>query len=262
MTGDLQPREAMAKSLAAARKALELDDSLAEAHSAMGAWYVFYGWDLARADAECRRGIELDPNYSLIHYLYGNVLLDMNRPAEALAEVKRSVELDPYARSWSLGEFYLDSRQYDAAIAELTMQSKSHRYEDEVNLYLSQAYWLKGMYKESEQAWENFQRLVHDEAGAAGSHKAWKRGGAKAFAQWNADYIKAQAHQHNVLAWNIAWVVSRTGEKGETLKYLEAAYRDHSPNMAGLQTEAVFDFLHADARFQALIRKIGLPPEP
>jgi Tfp pilus assembly protein PilF len=75
MTGDLQPREAMAKSLAAARKALELDDSLAEAHSAMGAWYVFYGWDLARADAECRRGIELDPNYSLIHYLYGNVLL-------------------------------------------------------------------------------------------------------------------------------------------------------------------------------------------
>jgi TolB-like protein/DNA-binding winged helix-turn-helix (wHTH) protein len=69
MTGDLLPQEANAKAEAAARKALELDDSLAEAHNAMCAWYLFYAWDLSRADAECRRGLELDPNSSMIHYL-------------------------------------------------------------------------------------------------------------------------------------------------------------------------------------------------
>lgn len=67
MTGDLLPQEANAKAEAAARKALELDDSLAEAHNAMCAWYLFYAWDLSRADAECRRGLELDPNSSMIH---------------------------------------------------------------------------------------------------------------------------------------------------------------------------------------------------
>ena len=262
MTGDLRPREAMAEAKAAADKAMELDDSLAEAHNSMCAWYAFYGWDLARAEAECRRAIDFDASYSMGHYLYGGVLQLANRPAEALAEVKRSVELDPFARSWGLGEFYLDSRQYDAAITELTIQSKSHRYEDEVNVYLSEAYWLKGMYKESEQAWESVLRLSHDEAGAAGSRQAWERGGAKAFAKWNADKIRAQARQHYVPAWDIAWVVARTSDKDETLKYLEAAYRDHSPNLIDLQTEPIFDFLHPDPRFQALVKEVGLPPAP
>ena len=142
------------------------------------------------------------------------------------------------------------------------MQSRSHRYEDEVNMYLSQAYWMKGMYKESEQAWDNFLRLVHDEASATGSRQAWERGGAKALARWNADNIKARARRHYVPAWNIAWVVARTGDKDEVLKYLATAYRDHSPNMVGLQTEPIFDFLHSDLRYQALVKKIGLPPAP
>lgn len=258
MTGDLQPREAMAKAEAAARKSLELDDSLAEAHNSMCAWYLFYGWDLARADAECRRGLELHPNSSMVHYLHGGVLLIMNHPAEGLAEVKRSVELDPFARSWGLGEFYLDSREYDAGITELTMQSKSHRYEDEVAFFLSEAYWLKGMYKESEQAWEKSLQVAHDDAGAAGARKAWQQGGAIAFAQWNADNVKAQARQHYVPHWWIAWVLARTGDKDETLKHLEAAYRDHAPNMIGLQSEPIFDFLHSDPRYQSLVKKIGL----
>jgi TolB-like protein/DNA-binding winged helix-turn-helix (wHTH) protein len=258
MTGDLQPREAMAKSEAAARKALELGDSLAEAHHSMCAWYLFYGWDLTRADAECHRSLELDPNSSMVHYLHGNLLLIMNRPAEGLAEVKRSVELDPFARSWGLGEFYLDSRQYDAAITELTMQSKSHRYEDEVAFFLSEAYWLKGMYKESEQAWEESLQVAHDNAGVDGARKAWQQGGAKAFAQWDAHNIKAQARQHYVPNWSIAWSLARTGDKDETLKHLEAAYRDHAPNMTGLQNEPIFDFLHGDPRYQSLVKKIGL----
>jgi TolB-like protein/DNA-binding winged helix-turn-helix (wHTH) protein len=259
-TGDLQPGEAMAKMEAAARKAVELDDSLPEAHISMCGWYLFYGWDFARADAECRRALELDPNFSMGHYIYGNVLLTTNHPAEALAEVKRSVELEPFARSWGLGEFYIDTRQYDAAIAELTMQSKSGRYEDEVAFYLSRAYWLKGMYKESQRELERGFEIDHDSKDLAAAHQAWVQGGERAVEQWGANNIRALARKQYIPAWGIANTIAFTGDKDETLKYLEAAYRDHSPNMVGLQSEPVLDFLHSDPRYQALVKKVGLPP--
>lgn len=262
MTGDLRPSEAMTKAKAAADKALELDDSLAEAHNSMCAWYLFYAWDFPRADAECRRGIELDPNSSMLHYLHSGVLLSTNHPAEALAEVKRSVELEPFARSWGLGEFYIDTRQYDAAIAELTMQSKSGRYEDEVTFYLSQAYWLKGMYKESQHELERAFEIDHDSKNLAAAHQAWVQGGERAVEQWGANSIRSSARKQYVPAWNIAETIAHTGDKNETLKYLEAAYRDHSPNMVGLQNEPVFDFLHSEPRYRALVKEVGLPPMP
>ena len=260
MTGDLQPRDAMAKSETAARKALELDHSLPEVHTSMCVWYTYYGWNLARAEAECRRGLELNPNYPELHHIYASVLLSQNRPVEALVEEKRYRELDPFGRSWDLGEFYLDMRQYDAAIAELTLQSNSHRYEDEVFFYLSQAYWLKGMYKESEQTLEKYLQAANQTAAAAAAHKAWEQGGEKLLAQWKVNSVKAQARQHYVPNWEIASTLAATGDKGETIKYLEAAYRDHSPNMIDLQGEPVFDFLHSDPRYQSLVKKIGLPP--
>jgi tetratricopeptide (TPR) repeat protein len=262
MTGDLQPREAMAKTKTAADKALELDDSLAEAHVSMCAWYLFYGWDFARADAECRRSLELDPNLSMGHYLYGNVLLTLKRPAEAQAEVKRSVELDPFARSWGLGEFYVATRQYDAAIEELTRQSKSKRYEDEVRYYLSQAYWLKGMYKESQRELERILEIYHDSKRLAAARQAWMRGGEKAVEQWGANDIRALARKQYVLAFSIARSIACTGDKDETLKYLEAAYRDHSTEIVGLQNDPIFDFLHSDPRYQALIKEVGLSSVP
>ena len=260
MTGDLQPRDAMAKFEGPARKALELDDSLPEVHTTMCAWYAFYGWDLARADAECRRGLELNPNYPELHHMYAGVLLSRNRPVEALAEEKRYRELDPFGRSWDLGEFYIDTRQYDAAIAELTLQSHSHRYEDEVFFYLSEAYWLKGMYQKSEQTLEQSLQAAHQTADAAAAHRAWEQGGERLLAQWKVNNVKAEARRHYVPNLEIARTVAGTGDKGETLKYLEAAYRDHSPNMIDLQVEPIFDFLHSDPRYQSLVKKIGLPP--
>jgi len=260
MTGDLQPRDAMAKSEAAARKALELDHSLPEVHTSMCVWYTYYGWDLARAEAECRRGLELNPNYPELHHIYASLLLSQNRSVEALVEEKRYRELDPLGRSWDLGEFYLDMRQYDAAIAELTLQSNSHRYEDRVFFYLSQAYWLKGMYKESEQTLEKFLQAEHRTDDAAAAHKAWEQGGEKLLAQWKVNNLKAQARHHYIPNYEIACTIAGTGEKGETLEYLEAAYRDHSPNLIDLQGEPMFDFLHSDPRYQSLVKKIGLPP--
>ena len=260
MTGDEQPREAMAKSEAAARKAVELDDSLAEAHVSMAAWYWAYGWDLPHADAESRRASVLNPNYAEAHYVRHYVLLAMNRYEEALVEEKRAVELDPFARPWGLGAFYISLRRFDAAISELRMQSQAHPNDDSVHMNLSQAYWLKGMWKESQQELEKGLELEGKLDTATAAHKAWEQGGERAVEQWGANNVKARARKEYIPSWDIGFLVAFTGNKDETLKYLEAAYREHSPSLTDLQNEPVFDFLHSDPRYQALVRKIGLPP--
>jgi hypothetical protein len=116
------------------------------------------------------------------------------------------------------------------------------------------------MYKESQQALEKGLQLENRPKEAAAAHQAWEHGGEKAVERWGADNIKAQARQHHVSNWSIASTVSVTGDKDETLKYLEAAYREHEPNLIGLQQEPIFDFLHSDPRYQALVKRIGLAP--
>ena len=260
MTGDEPPREAMAKSETAARKAVELDDSLPEAHVSMGAWYLFYGWDLPHADAESRRAIELNPNYSEAHYLRQNILLAMNRYEDALVEEKRAFELDPFVRPWGLGAFYISLRRFDAAISELRMRSQARPGDDTVHMSLSKAYWLKGMWKESQQELEKGLQLESRLDAAAAVHKAWEQGGEKAVEQWGANNVKVHAGKEHTPSWDIAFLVAFTGNKDETLKYLEAAYREHSPSLTGLENEPVFDFLHSEPRYQALVKKVGLPP--
>jgi TolB-like protein len=261
MLEDMPPLEATHKSEAAARKALELDDSLPEAHNSLAAWYLFYGWDPANADVECRRALELNPNYAEGHYVRHYALLALSL-AEAEIEENKSVELDPFARPWGLGAFYIDSRQFDLAINELRMQSRARPSDGGTAMFLSNAYWLTGRYEESQQELEEGLHLQRNPKDAAAAHKAWKRGGEKAVEQWRASKIKAQARQHHVRNWDIASILAFTGDKDETLKYLEAAYLNHSPNLIGLQNEPGFDFLHSDRRYQALAKKIRLRPAP
>jgi TolB-like protein/DNA-binding winged helix-turn-helix (wHTH) protein len=260
--GDRPPLQVMPKALEAAREAVELDDSLPEAHNSMAAWYLFYGWDVSRADAESKRAIELNPNYAEAHQVRAFTLLAMNREAEGLAEEKRAVELDPFARPFVLGMFYTDMRQYDAAIGELRLQHVARPNDDGVVMYLSKAYWMKGMYKESQEELEEGLQLEGKPEAAAAAHQAWIRGGEKAVEQWGAENIKARARQGYVYGFSMASTIAFTGDKEQTLKYLEQAYREHAPDMINVQNEPLFDFLHSDPRYHALVKKIGLQFAP
>jgi tetratricopeptide (TPR) repeat protein len=257
---DRSPLQVMPKALEAARKALELDDSLPEAHNSMAAWYLFYGWDLPHADAESRRAIQLNPNYAEAHQVRTWALLAMNREAEALAEEKRAVDLDPFTRPWVLGIVYVAIRQYDAAISELRLQHVARPNDDGVVMNLSKAYWLKGMYKESQEELEEGLQMENNQEALAAAHKAWVQGGEKAVEQWGAENIKARARRGYVYAFNMASIIAFTGDKEQTLKYLEEAYREHDPDMINVQNEPLFDFLHNDPRYRALVGKIGLEP--
>jgi TolB-like protein/DNA-binding winged helix-turn-helix (wHTH) protein len=254
------PRQMMAKAEFAARKAVELDDSLPEAHNSMAAWYLFYGWDLPHADAESRRALALNPSYAEGHYLRHFVLLAMNRPVEALQEEKWAVELDPYVRAWGLGYCYIQLRHFDAAINELQVQSHARPNDDLVHFYLWEAYWFKGMWKESQQELEKGLELSHQSEAAAAAHRAFEQGGEKAAEQWVVNDIKARARKDYVSFLDQALRIAFTGDKDETLKYLEAAYREHSALLVDLQTEPIFDFLHSDPRYREMVKKVGLPP--
>jgi TolB-like protein/DNA-binding winged helix-turn-helix (wHTH) protein len=260
--GGRLPRQVSSKMFDAARKALELDDSLPEAHNSMAAWYLFYGWDLPRADAEIRRAIALNPNFAEGHYLRDKILKTMNRLDEAEAETKRAAELDPFARPFGLGGFYTETRQYDAAINELRTQQAARPTDDVVAWYLSEAYWLKGMYKESQQEMEEALQLDHNQGALTAAHKVWVQGGEKAVEQWGAEHLKARARNSYVSEFDLAKAIAFTGDKDQTLKHLEAAYRDRDPEMIEVQYEPVFDILHSDSRYQALVKKIGLQLVP
>ena len=260
ITDERPVREVAAEFEAAARKAVALDDSSSEAHCSFAAWYFFLAWDLPHADAESRRATELDPNYSEAHHLRSYVLAAMNQPEQSLQEAKRAIELEPLRTPWGLGHAYLQTRQIDAAINDLRMRDQTYPDDVNTNFYLSQAYWLKGMGKESADALEKALLLMGDPEKAEEIHRAFQRGGRKGVAQWRVESNKIRARKEYLASYDLARQYAYLGDKNATLKLLDLAYHERSPWLILIQTEPIFDFVHSDRRYHALVGKLGLTP--
>jgi TolB-like protein/DNA-binding winged helix-turn-helix (wHTH) protein len=253
-------REVMDQQEAAARKAVELDDSSAEAHHSMAAMYLFDKWDWQRADAESRRSLELDPNLSEAHHLRSYILLAMNRPQEALQEQRRATEIDPFLRPWALGRAYYYVRQYNAAIEEFRMRAQAGTAALWVHAFLSKVYGFKGMEKESEQELEEDTRINRGDKAAAEIQRAYERGGRKAVLQLHLNDLKARSRKEYVSPSDLAEAYAALGMKDETLQQLKDAYREHAMGLVFLEDEPIFDFLHSDERYRSVVKKIGLTP--
>jgi TolB-like protein/DNA-binding winged helix-turn-helix (wHTH) protein len=253
-------RQYMDQHEAAARKAVELDDSSADAHRSLAAVYLFDRWDWQRADAESRRSLELDPNSSETHHFHSYVLLAMNRPGEALQEQKRATEIDPFLRPWALGRAYYFVRQYDAAIEEFRMRARADSAAQWAHDFLYRVYGFKGMEKESEQELELHTRLNYGEKAVAEIQHAYARGGRKAVLQLQLNDLMARSRKEYVSPFSMAQAYAALGRKDEALQQLEQAYLEHSVELVFLQAEPVFDFLHTDGDYRALVKKVGLAP--
>ncbi|MGA8502288.1 MAG: winged helix-turn-helix domain-containing protein [Candidatus Sulfotelmatobacter sp.] len=260
ITSERPVQEVAAEFEAAARKAVALDDSSSEAHCSFAAWYFFLAWDLPHADAESRRATELDPNYSEAHHLRSYVLAAMNRPEQSLQEAKRAIELDPFRTPWGLGYAYIQTRQIDAAINELRMRDQA--YPDDVGtiFYLSEAYWLKGIGKESAEKLEKGLELMDDPEKADEIHRAFQRGGQKAVAQWRVESDKTRVRREYISSYFHARSYAYLGDRNAVLKFLDLAYHERSPLLILIQNEPIFDFVHSDPRYHALVGKLGLTP--
>jgi TolB-like protein/DNA-binding winged helix-turn-helix (wHTH) protein len=253
-------KDVMAQIEASAHKAVGLDDSLPAAHHSLAAWYLFFAWDLPRADAESRRSIELDPAIAEQHHLHSYILLALNRNYEALQEQKRATDLDPFARSWALGHAYLQLRQFDAAISELRMRADAFPNEPWIHLNLYGAYRYKGMWNDSERELEQGLKLSGQPEAAEAARQAFARGGERAVEEWAVSDAVERARKGYVAPYEIAKDYAFLGDKADTLRFLEQSYREHYPWLILLQTEPMFDFVHPEPRYQALIKKLGLPP--
>ncbi len=262
----LSPREAMPVAAQAARRALELDESLAEAHAALADIKFRFDWDWVGADAEFRRALELNPNYGDAdgRWQYVIFLRTANRYQEAIDEAKRAKELDPVLsdRRAGLGSAYLIARKYDLAIEEL--RQVVARYPEGVigYFFLGVAYEQKGLPREALPALEQCVKISQrDPFYLAALGHAYATFGRRQDAEKILAELQQRAKREYVSPHNIALVWLGLDNKEQALAWLEKAYMDRSFHLVTINSWPWFDPLRSDPQFQDLVRRIGLDPQ-
>jgi TolB-like protein/DNA-binding winged helix-turn-helix (wHTH) protein len=260
-SGKVSPEEVLIHGEAAARKSVELDDSLPEAHNSMAAAYLIYHWDLQRAERESARVLQLNPNFAEGHHLRGYVLQALNRTEEAIQEQRKAIELDPFARPWELVYALARAHQFDAALKEARLRSQAQPDNASLHYALGAAYWGKGMEKEAAQEWGTYYQLAGDTKTARSIHQAFQRAGARAVFEFQLnDDLRKKAAGKYVSPLELSDIYACLKRKEEALQYLEQSYQEHAPWLVRIQSNPDFDFLHSDPRYRAIVRKMGLPP--
>jgi eukaryotic-like serine/threonine-protein kinase len=258
----MSPHEAMPKAKEEALKAIELDDKLAVAHADLGAVYWYYDWNWPAAEKEFKRAIELDPDDSLSHEMYGWYLVTMGRVDEGIAELKRGQQLDPLAqeRTSVLGWNLYLARRYDESIEQ-------HRKAIELEpdywpgySWLGNALAQKGRWPE---AIEAFQKAISIEPVIAvptiGLGRVYAVSGKKDEAIKVLAELNDRSKHPYVSSYLIASIYAGLGDKDKAFASLERAYEDRSWYMNHLKLDPELDSLHSDPRFADLVRRVGLP---
>ena len=257
----LPPKEAFPRAEAAAAKALEMDDTLSEAHTSMGFVKMGYDGDWAGADREYRRALELNPNYATAHQWYASYLVMMRRFDESIAEIKRAQELDPLSRiiNANLGLHYYYARQYDQAIDQLRKTINLNPDFGLAYFYMGRALSQKGMHKEAIAELQKARELSgEDPETIAELGYAYAVAGRRAEALAVLNELNALSARRYVLPYFIATIYTGLGDKDQAFAWLEKAYEQSHPGLALVNVDPKFDSLRPDPRFADLVRRIGL----
>lgn len=252
------PKVYMPKAEAEARKALELDSDLAEAHLAISRIYVA-GWRWREGEAERKRAIELDPNNALAHDLYAQLLVLLGRFDESIAEARRARELDPLSAftAGNLGYRLYFARRYEESIAELKKAAELDPTSDFVYGTLGYAYAGNKQFKESIASYLEAVRLG-DESTSVQVYlgAAYAYAGEREKAQ---EVLKRlQTTNEYVSPGEIAALYAALGDKEAAFASLKKAYDEHDLQLQFLKVDPSYDPLREDPRFQELLKKVGL----
>jgi TolB-like protein/DNA-binding winged helix-turn-helix (wHTH) protein len=256
----MDPRQANGQLMLAARKAAELDDSLPEAHEALGTALFYSQWDWAGGERETRRAIQLDPEYSEAHHRLAEMLAILNRHQEAIAEQKIATELDPFERTHAMAYLYQLARQYDLAIADLKQRLAATPRDDGLLFTLADVYRCKGMYKEWAETWVQLLTIWNQKALVEDIRQQYAKGGYEAVFRGRIASDEKRSKSEYVSPVSLALPYAELKQKEKTLDLLEEGFRVRDPNLLYVQCDPAYDFLHNDERYRALIKKIGLPP--
>lgn len=257
-----QPKDGFPKAKEAAIKALEIDDSLAEAHSSLA--FIKFRWDRDRVEAEREflLAIKHKPTYAPAHQWYSSYLAALERFDEAIAEAKRTSELEPlsFTASSHLGWIYYLSGRNDEAIAQCTKILKLDPNSFPARRYLGLAYEAKGMYA---QAIAEFQRGVKISGSplmlALLGHAYAASGKTAEARQVLADLHDLETRRY-VSPYTVAAIHTGLGDKDQAFKWLERAYEERDVWLMNLKVDPVFAKLRSDKRFQDLLTRAGLRP--
>ncbi len=253
------------KARIAALKALEIDDTLAEAHVALGHVKHWFDWDWTGAEREFRRAIELDPNSPVAHTGYALYLVLMGRMEEAIAETKQIQirALDPLGvrKDMSIGWILYEAHQYDQAIEGFQRSFELDPGSPLAHAGIGLAYVQKRMY---EKAIAELQEAVA--LGAVGGPSlypallayAYAVSGRKTEARKILNELKQQMKQRHVSPFNIAEIHTGLGEKDRAFEWLEKAYEEHDEDLVFIR-DPILDPLRSDPRFQSLLRRMNFP---
>jgi DNA-binding winged helix-turn-helix (wHTH) protein/tetratricopeptide (TPR) repeat protein len=257
--------EAYPRALAAAKKAVELDDRSSEAHASF-AFASFFGmWDAATADREFRRAIELNPNNAIAHHWYATYLECLRRYPDSLEEIERAQALEPASKSVlaDKGAILFDSGRLPEAIALLKQMEENEPDFISPHRYLKFIYLQTADYPHYLGEARTEAILMHDQSALAvveATERGFATGGGK-------DLLKTLRQQQTNLyqrgqlsPYFLAVTCSLQGNKQEAVRYLRIAYDQRADGLFQIETDPAFHNLHDEPAFRQLVADVGLPP--
>jgi len=259
------PNENYAKSNAAARRALQLDSTLAHPHAILGSNEMSYDWDFAGGEAEFKKAIDLDPNDATAHQWYAEDLSALGgREQEALAEITRAYQLDPLSPIISrvIGSIRVSARQYDEAISVCKQLENENSTFATAHDCLAYAYWGKRQYPQVIEEWTVYAKLTgdpNDSEFAAALEQGFRSAGWPGALTQAIDTLRTRRKTRYYSPYMIARLYADLGDKEQAFQWLATAYREHDFLLINLRTQFQLDPLRSDPRFAELVRKVGLP---
>jgi serine/threonine protein kinase/TolB-like protein/Tfp pilus assembly protein PilF len=255
--------ETIPKSNSNARKALGIDDTLAEAHAVLGGNYDQM-WDWENARKEFERAVELNPNDSRIRVLFGLHFQALGKQEEGLQQIKRAVELDPLNLNAldNLAQSYGALQQFDLVIEQSKKTMEIDPNFANIHQTLAQAYRRQGKYDLWLQEWEKFARLSEDAMELSmvdAAKREYPKSGPLGAYRAAVAVQEKQAKQHYIDPGWIAIGFALAGEKDKAFDYLEKAYAEKSGFLLHLKEALAFDSLRADPRYADLLKRMRLP---
>jgi TolB-like protein/Tfp pilus assembly protein PilF len=262
--GRMAPKDAMPKARAAALRALELDDTLAESHVSLALVRFFFDWDWLGAEQEFKRAIELNPNYATTHHAYSALLASTGRKQEAIAEAQRALELDPLSIPINniLGEIYICAGECKQAIGQYrkTIEMDPNVWLPHENLGVA----LEEIGKDAEAVDEYLK------AGAISGESPeilrelraeYEASGLCGFRRKQVELERTRWEGRHFDTFRIAAHYARLDEQDEAIAWLERAFEARSGEMIWIKLYPVFQKLYANPRFEDVARRVGLPAD-
>ena len=258
----LAPKEAFPKARTALIRALEIDDTLAEAHASLAFCLGNYDWDWSACEYEFKRALELKPGYATAHHWYGFVYLAaMGRLDDAIAETKQALELDPLSSpvGSNIGLLLYLARRYDEALDQFRRNLEIHRRFVYTHWQMALAYEQCERYDEAIAAFKKAIALSGNSVfPRALLARTYALSGRKNEASALLDELSELSTQHYVSPYRIAAIYSALGDKDGAFRWLEHAYEARDGALIWLAVDPVVDNLRSDKRFSDLLNRVGL----